>query len=155
MLQSLHLQCRSVCPGHACIKIFFNHPCQMRTYSVENHAARTTKAKALAKALFGPPDSIAQSAATVGGISEETLFYPGHQAVYSKGSLSRVVLEPGSPLGLGRWKLGQPASSCLALGEPEKQDNIWTFMIAPNEYLRFTIKDNQIAGAEYLGATTN
>ncbi len=110
---------------------------------------------AKAKALFGPPDSIAQSAATVGGISEETLFYPGHQAVYSKGSLSRVVLEPGSPLGLGRWKLGQPASSCLALGEPEKQDNIWTFMIAPNEYLRFTIKDNQIAGAEYLGATTN
>lgn len=114
---------------------------------------------AKAKAIFGEPDSIAQSAAPSmagsGGISEETLFYPGHQAVYSKGTLSKVVLETDSTLGLGRWKLGQPASSCLVLGEPEKQGDIWTFMISPTDYLCFTINNDQIAGAEYLSASTD
>ena len=110
---------------------------------------------AKAKALFGQPDSIAQSTENTGGISEEILFYPGHQAVYNKGLLSRVVLEPKSPLSLGRWKLGQAASSCLALGEPEKQGDIWTFMISPADSLRFTIKNDQIAGAEFVNGSTN
>lgn len=110
----------------------------------------TTPAKA--QALFGPPGRIAQTVLETEGesVSQETLFYPEHQAIYVKGALSRIVLEPESALVLGRWKLGQSVASLAPLGEAEKKGGEWTFMISPSDYLRFKIRQNKIAGAEYV-----
>ena len=107
---------------------------------------------AKAQALFGPPVRIAQTALEAGGDSarQETLFYPEHQAVYVEGVLSRVILEPESSLALGRWKLGQASSSLASLGEAEKKGGEWSFMISPSDRLRFKIRQNRIAGAEYV-----
>ena len=107
---------------------------------------------AKAQALFGPPAKVVQTTLEAEGkhVNQETLFYPEHQAVYVGGTLSRIVLEPESSLTLGRWKLGQSTASLAPLGDAEKKGGEWSFTISPSDTLRFKIRQNKIAGAEYV-----